>query len=325
MKTHKGEDTQLAYSFETTWGGSPWATIDQWFGYGMEPHTIDETEGREALRYVGGANRNYDVVVDGLKEYTGTITVNPQRGIFWRLALGKCTCTGSPTAPITHTIVESGTLPSFAIEDYQGAVTGSHLHRAVVGGKVDSMTLRCAPGEKVENEINYIGKQIYHITSAKTAVTAGSDTPFKWEECLMHISGGGLDGDVDSLKEWAWTVNNNLDAINYQDNTDYIAEQVPGDRDYEFTCTLNATVGSAYDWYNKFFKGGSEFVVQLYIFRTSGSDDVKIEMSGCRMFDCDQPIKRSGIVEQTWTVRPQRCSIVVRDNTITNGTDAYKA
>jgi len=325
VKVHKGEDTQLAYSFEATWAGSPWETIDQWFGYGAEPHTPDESEGYEALRYVGGANRNIDVFVTGPREYTGAVTINPQRAISFRLALGKSTCSGSPSAPITHTLAESGTLPSFTIEDNQQITTGSHLNRIFIGCTVDSMTLSCAEGERLEQEINYIAKQTYHTTEARTAVTAGSDEPLKWEYCLLYISGGGVNGDVDTMKEWSWTINNNLDAPNYQDGSEYIGQPIPGDRDYEFTSMFNATAGSAYDWYNKFFKGGSTFNANVYIFRTSGTDDINITMSGCKLMDCDQPARRSGVVEQTWTVRPQACAIIARDDTITNGTDAYKA
>jgi len=324
MKVMKGEDTQLAYGFETTWGGSPCATVDQWFGYGTEPHTMDESEGYEAIRYVGGANRNIDTILDGAKEYTGTVTINPQRAISFRLALGKSSCAGSPSTT-THTISESGTLPSFDIEDFAGGVAGSYLKRTLVGCTVDSMTLRCAEGEKVEQEINYIAKRGYDLVSDKTSVTAGSDKPYKWEECLLVISGGGVHGNVDSTKEWSWTINNNLDAPNYQDATQYIGQPIPGDRDYEVTATLNATAGSARDWYHKFFKGGSTFNMNIFIFRTSGSDDVNIAMSGCKMMDCDVPLRRSGTIEQTWTVRPENTKIIARDDTVSNGTDAYKA
>jgi hypothetical protein len=326
MRVMLGADTQIAWGEETTYGGSPPPTIDQWFGYGDRPHTAEESyKGYEPYRYVGGANRNVDTFLQGTADFTGTLNFMPQRGFLWWFALGKCVCSGSPSTPITHTITESGTLPSFAIEDAQEVVANEHLKRTYVGCKIDSLTLRCREGGRLEQEVTYAAKTVYLSSGTMSSVTAGSDNPYFFDECLVKISGGGVHGDCDSMREFEWTINNNLDIPRYLDNTVGIGDPIPGNRDYSFTATLSATAGSAEDWYEKYFYGGSNINIDLYVFRTSGTDDVHITMSGCKMLDCDQPSTREGTILQTWTVQPQSCSIIVRDDTVTNGTNAYKA
>jgi len=323
----RGEQTQLGWGKETTWGTA--ATVDQWFGEAFDDaHVPDENFGKnkDPIRYVGAAgDRNVSKFIDTNSEFTGTITFNVQKPFIWWLGMGTVTSTGSPSTPVTHTMTESGGnyLPSFTLEDWQGSGTDMNVKRVYEGCTIDSMTLRCSEGEKVENEISYIAETMTPSSGTKSTITAMSGNTFRWEHCQLNISGAGIDGMFESLKEWSWTLNNNLDAKRYQKNTGNISQPIPGDRDYEFTLTVDAPVGSAALWYDTYKKNGSPFELNLYMFRTSGTDDVKINMSGCRAIDIDQPIKSKGVPEQVWTVKPTKCEIVVRDSTMVNGVDAY--
>lgn len=316
-KVMLGADTQMHWKPEAASGDHSWkqggSGTAQWFGYMTEDgaHTPDESEGYESLRYIGGADRNVDTFVKGPTDYTGTLRIDKLQEIaLSSFAWGKLAQAGSPTS--THTVTESGTLPSLAFEDGQEAVSGSHLRRFYSGVKVDKLTLSCVEGEELVLELDYIAGSKTVDTSANTAVTAATDVPYQWDDFKLVISGGGIDGNVDTMKEFTFSLTNNLDAQHYLNGTRNIGEQVGGNRDYEFTAVIHATVGSAYDWYKKFFEAGSDINIDLQCFRTSGTDDFIVTMSGCRMMDCDQPIQPGGQMKQTWTIQPLSCSLIAR-------------
>lgn len=329
QKLMRGEETQLSWGLESAaaWGTAVART--QWVGECLDgAHTPDENFGvnKDPIRYVGAAgNRNVDKWAKTNTEFTGTLTFNVQKPFLFWLGMGTVASTGSPTTPITHTIDEiaGSFMPSFTLEDWQGNLSTKNIKRIYEGCTVDSMSLRCSEGEKVEAEISYIAETASMESGAKTSVTAMSGNVFRWEHGLLHISGTGQDQDLASLKEWNWNVNQNHDTPRYQKNTGDISQPIPNDRDYEFTFTVNAPAGSAYDWYDKFQVGGSAFELDMYLFRTSGTDDVRINMSGCHAIDIDQPIKSKGTEEQSWTVRPTKCQIVVRDSVAVDGSDKY--
>ena len=311
-KVMQGGDTQLMWKAETAWkdGGTSAA---QWFGYATEDgaHTPDENENYKPIRYIGVGGRNVGTFTQGATEYTGTVRVDKlQEVILSPFAFGKLAQAGSPTS--TRTVTESGTLPSFAFEDAQEAVTGSHLRRHYSGVKINRYTISCREGEEVVQEVEYIAGSKTTDAAGKTAVTAATNIPYQWDDFQIVISGGGIDGAVDTLKEFSWSLNNNLDAQHYLNNTRNIGEQIAGNRDYEFTAVLHSSVGSAYDWYKKFYEGGSTMNINLYCFRTSGTDDFNITMTGCKMLDCGQPIAAGGTLKQTWTMQPVSCSLIAR-------------
>ena len=112
-------------------------------------------------------------------------------------------------------MTESGTLPSFAFEDYQGATTGSNLRRTYAGVKVNRYTLSCREGEELVQEVEYIAGSRTIDASALTSVTAATNIPFAWDDFQINISGAALSGKIDTLKEFSFTLNNNLDAQHY--------------------------------------------------------------------------------------------------------------
>jgi len=312
-KVMLGADTQMTWATEGGTYKAGMTGTQQWFGYMTEDgaHAPDESEGYEFIRYIGGGNRNVDTILLGPTEYTGTIRVDKLQEITMApYAFGKLAQAGSPTS--TRTVTESGALPSFAFEDAQDAVAGSHFRREYSGVKVNRYTLSCNEAEELVQEIEYIAGSRTLDTSAKTSVTASTNIPYQWDDFKIVISGGGIDGNVNTMKEFSWSLNNNLDAQHYLNGTRNVGEPIGGNRDYEFTATFHATAGSAYDYYNKFFLNGSDMNIDLQCFRTSGTDDFIITMSGCRMFDCDQPNQPGGQLKQTWTITPKSCSLIAR-------------
>jgi len=282
-----------------------------WIGQVQET-TFDEVENREIIRYIGGGDRNFDTTIDRGPEYTGRIRFYPQDGKIWSYAIGSVATAGS-----THTMSETGgKLYWYGLELYQGdpnAATG--IQRRLAGVYTERMTIRGREGEAIECEIEYnAGSVAISTTAARASVTAATTAPYMWDDALIHISGGtSLDDDLTEVKEFEWGVNNNFDHPFYMTAVRQKGESIPAAREYEVSITLNMTKGTGGELYTELYKGGSVFNMNIFLFRTSGSDQVDIAMSGCKCTEMEMPLPIEGVIEQTMTVIPQACTIVVKD------------
>ena len=208
-------------------------------------HTFTEDESREAVRYVGGGDRNIDQFLDLQPDYNGRVRFRIQDGQIFTFAIGSVQNSGSPN--YLHTISETGgNLPWFAVEDFKGSdTTNINLKRTLSGCEIDTFTVRGREGEVIEGEINYATSTVLFASGARTSVTASTAIPYMWDDVLLNVTGAGiLSGDLTELKEFEWTINNNIVKPFYLRNSRFMAQPIPGPRDYTFNITANLARGT---------------------------------------------------------------------------------
>lgn len=325
MARFVGDQNRLTFAYESGTYANPTGTTLQWVGL-VTSHELDENPNVLEIRYANTGNRNVGLFVDGPLDYEGTFTFHPQQWEMMVFALGSNVDGGSPS-PYSHTISEvnsasgnaftSGTLlpfMSFTIEDWkQGPVTGENFGRRVQGCIVNSLAINGAEGEPLSVEVNYFAQSGTFLSGALPTIEADPGTvPFLWQHCQIHIPSGTIYNEV---KEFSWNINNNLERRHYLNGSRVASIPVPLNRDYEFSVTLDATSERTNTLYNQYFLGGSTFNAMLSIIASTGSREMFLVMSGCKMLDMTSSSPMEGVQEQTLTIKPQTCSAVVSDTT----------
>ncbi len=313
---HTAAQTQTSWQIESgTYGTASGA--QQWLGL-VQDHTPDDSEGREAHRYVGGGDRNVDIFLDQGTVYTNSVPYFMQTGKLLAAALGTVATTGSPN--YLHTISESGCIPSFTLEEASEANATQNMIRTYAGCMVDTLEISAEEKAPVTTTVGLVAQSNTFTSGTKTTVTADTVKPYMWSHTRLMISGGAF-GTSDyekfsTVMSWTWGLENNLTPPNYCDGSENIGLPVPGDRNYNFEFTMNSTAKTGADIYSTLFKGGSEANLDLYLERTSGSDYFQIAMSGCKTLDADVPLPHEGgPVEMVTVMQPTSCTILVRDST----------
>lgn len=293
----------------------------KWIGM-VQEHQINESMGVIPARYVGSASRNVSQFLDGPKTFNNTLTYFPQDWQFLYYALGKVTDAGSPS-PFLHTITEANgnnedptngeILPSFQVEDFQGTGTaGSNFLRTFKGNMINSLTLTIPEGEPASVEMNYFAQDVTYGSGAKTSVTADTARPFMWSDFKLHMPSGTL---LSQSKNISLTINNNLIAPQYVDNDRVIGVPIPGMRDYTLNVTLNSVASLNKAFYDQYFVGGSTFNALLAGVASTGSRQVFITMSGCKLDPMSAPTVLTGPNEHVLTIYPQSVSVLSDDLT----------
>lgn len=311
----RGDFDQVSFrheapSFLTASGNSIWPNQVQAFD-------IEESEGVIVTRYAGGGDRNVDQFNNGPIDFRFTVPFNIQNGQHLWQAFGKEVISSGTTS--THTITEtSGTLPSATFEMFKGGGIANLNHvRTVAGCTANSLTIRGGMGEPVIGEVDWIGASgTWLATSgAAASVTEASTIPYLWDDVSLILSGASTFGGILELKEFSFNLNNNVDDdTHYLNNTGRNRGQViPQGRDYAFDFTVNGTAGSLTNWYNQFFRGGSTANIDLFCFRTSGTDHLQIWMSGCRLDPVSTSIVVEGTTASDLSWKPQTCGILIKD------------
>lgn len=317
VRVYIGAQTQTVWAPETGYGTGPQAS-KFCFGY-VQEHSPTENENYTPYRYVGAAgDRAVKTFVAKGQEFTGRVSLISQVPNLWHFAFGKIATAGSPVS--TRTITESGTLPSFGIEDAQESIANESLKRTMNGCKIDSYTWKWNEAEPIEEEINYSAQSVSFSSGAATTTTQCGSQPYMWSMIQFNLSGGGMNGCITETKSGHFRVKQNLITAHYVGQSGAnigfpsraIGEQIPGPLDYEGEIVANMAVGTGADMYWQLYRGGSEFNANLFIFRTSGLDDANFWMSGCKCIDCKQPTIKEGVIEQTFTYQPKNCGVIVR-------------
>lgn len=313
--TYRHDKTQVSYGKESTWGTGTVGSI--WFGH-VQSHDPDWSWGFEAKRYVGSNNRTVDDFYEMATDYAGKIEFFPQDGRLLQYAFGKDTDSGGPV--YVHTIVESGALPSFTLYDAYISATASNagnvLKRAD-GCKIDTLEISGRSGEPVTMTVDYIAKTGSIIASgAAPSVTASTSKVYMSEMAhLADVTGGAMSAEnIGELTEFTITVKNNLQKRGYLDNSRNVGALETAAADYEFKFKADARETTANDIFDSLYQAGSSFVADLYLFRTSGSDQMQFWMSGARIIDANIPTKvEPGVVELDLTVVPKTMGVIVKD------------
>lgn len=323
MAYYVGDQNQVVLFYESgTYASS--AGTATWIGM-VQSHTPKEDENVTTIRYAGAGTRNVSDFYNGGTSFGGTLEYYPQDWRFLKFALGSCvdTLPGSPTNLIAlHAIRETNSndetleipnqpLPSFTIEDAQaGTVAGSNFIRTINGGIVDTMDIEFNEGEPVKVTVDYIGQSVTFSSGAASSVTASTDTPYLWSHTQLEIPSGTTINNVKSVK---MTLKNNIDARYYLDGTKNIGKPIPVNRDYEVSLDLTADEDQTKTFYNNYYLNGTAFNAMLKSVVTTGSQQIFIIMSGCRITAMDAPSKIEGVNEQSITIVPKSVAINVND------------
>lgn len=320
MTRYLGDQTALFFAYES----GTYNTIDvsgQWIGL-VSDYTPDESVNMYELRYLGTNTRNVDLMIHGPRDYTASFTYHPQDWKFLTFALGSCVDGGSPS-PYTHTISELDSdassiyhayFPSFQLEDAHVTATGSNFVRTLKGCMLNSMTIGGAQGEIMTCDMDVIAQNLTFSSGAAPSGTHSTLRPFLWGDCKVYLP-SGTDTALPNVKNFSITINNNIEAPHYLDGTIVIGVPVPLNRDYEVSMTLDADDAWTKDFYDKYFLGGSEFNLYFGVSVGTGSSrDAYFTFSGCKIIDMDAPTLREGMAEQSLTIKPEACSVIINDS-----------
>lgn len=293
-----------------------------WIGEVTE-NSIDDAEGKIETRYLGTASRNVDGYTLGPRDVTGTLTYNPlNMGLVFG-AIGSVVSTSGPNS--AHIVTEinsavwqtgfaSGTGQlnppmSYTIEDSkQAAGTGRNLVRTIDGVVPNVTTITISQGEKVAVAIDYIGQTLTSSSGATTSVGADTGRPYLWSDCSITLgdTAGYLSG-LSTIKEGTLEINQNRTGPHYLNASRDISTPFNGNRDYTFSLTMDLDGDDADMLYNKFYKGGSEFNMELDMdadITTIGSQHSEFFMSGCNIISMENPSVVEGTTETTVEIRP---------------------
>ena len=293
----------------------------------VQESAISESFEREQVRFLGGG-RSVAQQVKTVEEYEGTLTYYPQDFKMWMFALGSV-CDAAAGNVYSHTIsmtensagnaFTSGTntpFISFSVEDVQGETANKVFRRVVNGCMIDSMSISAGEGAILECEANYIGQSLVLGSNVGSSVTVSTSRPLVWSDTKIHIPSGTV---VNEIKEWALTVNNNLITEHYANGSRCITTPLPGNREIEFTATMDSNSTNTGSYYDQYFKGGSEFNMMVEIIDTdagTGSRTCYFVLSGCQITEMDSPTKVEGIDENALTVNASGIIMNVIDTTV---------
>jgi len=323
MGTYYGDHNKVSFAYESGAYGTI-STSGQWVGL-ASANDIAENENITQLRYLGTDTRNVDKFIAGARDVTGTLTYNPQDWKFLAFAMGSCVDSGSPS-PYTHAISEcasntsdvafSGTvssLKSFELEDSKYFnPTGLNFIRTVQGAMVNNFTISASQGDIVEASMDYLGQSVAFSSGARTATTESTLRPFLWSDIVLHLPSGTT---FTELKDFEFSVNNNLIGPHYMNGSKVIDVPQVGNREYALNITLDATSAHAKTLYDQYFKGGSPFNGIINLGASAGSRDLLITMSGCEIIDMTIPSPLEGINDYTVSIVPETCNALVNDAT----------
>ena len=207
---------------------------------------------------------------------------------------------------------------SFSLEDAWtiagGATDGVNKVTTYRGNMVDEYALSTAEGEPVECEISYIGQYFTSASGVAATSIIGSGLsnqtglrPLIWSDTQVHVPSGTV---IDEVKEWEFTVNNNLQIYHPTNGSRVIYVPQPLNREYEVTLTMNAESQRFRTFYDTYFQGGSIFNMMLF-FNKSGTAAAigflngGIVMSGCRVTEMSIPSEVESVNETEITIIPQ--------------------
>ena len=325
MGFYVGNDSQVTYFYESGTYSVASGVSGTWFGL-VQNHEPGETVNYIAERFVGTGDRNVGQYINSTKDYEGTITLHPQDWRMLGFAFGSIVDSGSPS-PYTHTLREansddtyigtSGTMnpfASFTIEDVQKSnVDGESMVRTYDGCIVDSVNISASEGEPVSCEVAYKGQSVtFGSKTADAHSIRDKDTsrPYIFSDVQIHIPSGTK---VDMVKDFNWSLNNNLATRRYLNGSKVAAIHIPENRDYEFSLTLDGTSEWGKTLYDQYYQGGSTFNSILTLCQSAGSEEANIVMSGCNITDMTAPTPAEGVVEYSVTIRPASCIAAVED------------
>lgn len=300
-------------------------TSGVWLGL-VQSHDASENVNTQEIRYTGTASRNVGQFVNTSKDYEGALSLYPQDWRMLAFSLGSVVDAGSPS-PYTHTISEansgqrnyatSGTLSpfvSFSIhESKKGSVDGESFIRTYKGCVADSLTISASEGEPVSCEVAYKAQSVTLGSKTTDIINiASEDTsrPYVFSDCKLHLPSGTV---IQTLKDFSFSVNNNTEVKHYLNGSQTAAIIVPTSRDYELSVTMDSDSTKHKALWETYFQDGGTFNTMLEISQSTGSEELFLIMSGCKLTEFSSPTPSEGIDEFSLTIKPQSVSANVND------------
>lgn len=282
-----------------------------------------------------GNNRNVGQLVPTAKAVEGTLTLYPQDWRLLGLTLGSVVDGGSPS-PYTHTIKElnndaswaytSGTqnpFPSFTLEDSHTVPgTGLNFVRTVNGCTIDKYEFKWDEKGIIEATVDYVGQAVVYSSGASTAFQSSGTgvwpgntmRPFAQKDVRVWLPSGTL---LANVKNGTFTIQNGLNKDTFYSNGSDVADApIPENRTYGLEITKHADSAWSKTLYDQYFKGGSQFNVLLEVTDLgagAGSRDCFITLSGCLIKPMVTTSPKDGTDEDTLTIQPTTCSVLVDD------------
>lgn len=326
------DQNTTGFQYESGTYATATGTTLQWIGQ-VTNHDIDVSTNNFINRYVGTGTRDFEQAINGPRDYRGTLEFLPQDWKLLGFALGSVNDTGSPS-PYQHLMTAANSnqfnvhtvndnkrpFMSFTVEDtHESASTGQDFQRTVNGCIVDTWELNIPQADQMTVSVEYIGQVIPNpdASGAATSITAATTRAFNWSDTQLHLPSGT---ELDGMTNFRFRINNNLDSKHYLNGSRDILMPLVTMRDYEVEITLDEELGSnrTGSFFDNYFLAGSTFNMLLDVsdkgpnFGT-GSRDLFITFSGCKLMDMTNPTLNEGVNEQTLTIRPQTVTAIVDD------------
>lgn len=321
MSIYVSDQNKVTFLYESGTYAVASGTSGNWIGL-ITSHEAEDAENMIEVRYTGTTNRNFGQLINGPKDYTGTITYHPQDWKMFYFALGSCVDTSGTTT--THTISELNNdgravaysdalniMPSFTVVDSKKHPTDGFSHvRSYKGCVVNSLSLKASNGEILECELNYNAQSL--VLGSKTSdiiPTLDEDTtrPYIWSDCILTV-GGTVMNEVNDIN---LTVENNNEVRHYVNGSKVAQAFVPTNRNYSLELTLDANSNWA-KTLNDYYQEGSIFNVSLAA-TISATEKANFIMSGCKITEASLPSASEGIDELSCTIQPQSLIIAGSD------------
>ena len=296
------------------------ASTGQWIGQVTE-HSVTDTENKIVSRFLGTATRSLDTTELGPRDVTGTLTYHPQdmRLVFWAIGSTNDVSGTASEHVVTEINTNVWTSPfvsgtgqlnapiSFTLEDSKQAPgTGRNFIRTINGCVPTTTTLTATQGEKVNVEMEYIGQTLTYSSGTTLSVTEETQTPYLWSDGTLTVSGM----TIDTAKEVALTINNNIEPQHYVNGSRDIGVPFPKNRDTTLSVTfdLDAASDKATTIYETLYKTNSVFNTTFTLDRsvTAGSQEVTFTLSGCRVTSMENPSTNEGVTESTMEIMVER-------------------
>jgi len=269
-----GYKQDVAWANETAYGSA--ALVNQSLGL-VQSINPTATNNLIKVRTLGGT-RDYNNIVPGKFEVSGSFEYFLQGAAFLRQAIGEDTGTTATidSGPRIHTGASylhvmgsaaspiADSFPSFTLEfaDDESTVGTYNLLRRYDGCRVNTLALSATIDEPVKISCDWIGRTETISTAGATSVAEGTADPYVFYQGQVYLQGTAVTAytvpattaEVSEVNSFDFSVNNNLEATWYisgttdtYQNLRALKTLIPKGRDYDGTLNLHFADKSMYE------------------------------------------------------------------------------
>jgi hypothetical protein len=161
-----------------------------------------------------------------------------------------------------------------------------------------------------------MAQSVAFSSGAATAVTDSGLRPFMFNDATFQFTSGT---NFQGITEINFSVKNNLKKEEFLNGSNVAATFIPLNRDYDLSLTLEGEGVNTKILYDQYFVGGSAFNGILSINASTGSRDGLFILSGCRVLNMEAPTPNDGVNQQTISIKPKSCTLLVNDDNLKYG------